>query len=343
MKKIILILIAFLSTITLTAGRYAGDFMAIGAGVRALGMGGAFAALADDGAAIYWNASGIAQIRDTEIAIMRAFLYEGLAYYDNFSLCQPLPNDVTLGVNWTRLTIDDIPIFKESHIVGTNVDQRSSDLNWILNEAGIPDGKFTSTDDLYQFAFAKHLRYNLNLGWLFYDLPLDFHFGGNIKYIKRNISDEEGEEHLGIGNGFDLSFLVKTDMAILFDFDWLGNIALGMNFQDVGGTIVSWRDLESKHEDEILFNTKLGIALEQPLYFIRSRIIMTMDVDYVYETQYHYGLEYFYKELVSLRAGYCSENYSAGASLKLYDVSVDYAFLTNVLGNTNRIGLRISF
>ncbi|HYR69369.1 MAG TPA: hypothetical protein VER77_05765, partial [Candidatus Dormibacteraeota bacterium] len=37
------------------ATRYAGEFLRIGVGARALGMGSAFAGLADDGTAAFWN------------------------------------------------------------------------------------------------------------------------------------------------------------------------------------------------------------------------------------------------------------------------------------------------
>ncbi|MBN1327728.1 MAG: hypothetical protein JW996_07245 [Candidatus Cloacimonetes bacterium] len=338
MKKILFSVLLLSLMINLRAGRYAGDFMQIGSGVKALGLGGAFSAIADDGSAIYWNAAGISQIRGTDINLMRAFLYDGLAYYDNFSFCQGLPNEVTIGFNWTRLTIEEIPVFSEENIVGTNVDQRANDLDWILYEAGIPDDKFNSTDDLFQFAFAKHLHYQFNMGWLFYELPLDFYFGGNVKYIKRNIYD-----FFGTGTGFDLSFIAATDMSVLFDVDWLGKVRMGMNFQDIGGTVISWEDLESKHKDKILFNTKLGFALIQPLNFLDSELILSTDSDFVYETVNHYGIEFLYKDFLGVRGGYYSENISAGMSLKIYDFMLDYAFLTNVLGNTNRVGLRVNF
>ena len=332
-KKFTLILL-FCVSMSLWAGRYAGDFIKIGSGVRALGMGGAFSAIANDGSAIYWNASGIAQIRDTEIDLMRAFLYKDLALYDNLSFCQPLPNEVTIGFNWTRLTIEDIPVFKEEHLVGT-VDQRSA-FPW-LNLTGVPDDKFTSTDDLFQLAFAKHVHYDLNLGWLFYELPFDFYFGSNIKYIKRKILD-----HIGSGTGFDFSFITKTSLEVLLDIEWMGDISFALNFQDIGGTSITW-DVESKHKDEILFNTKFGIAVFQPLEFIKSSIIISMDTDYVYETIQHYGLEFLYDKYLSFRLGYYDSNFSTGLSVKVYDISIDYAFLTNVLGSTNRVGLRINF
>ena len=41
------------------ATKYAGEFLALGVGARALGMGGAFVSLADDATAAYWNPAGI--------------------------------------------------------------------------------------------------------------------------------------------------------------------------------------------------------------------------------------------------------------------------------------------
>ena len=334
-KKFLIRFLLLIISMSLFAGRYAGDFLAIGSGVRSLGLGGAFSAIANDGSAIYWNAAGIAQIRKTEFGIMRAFLYEGLALYDNLFACQPLPNDVTIGINWTRLTIDDIPIFKEDYLVGTTVDQRA--LNPELQLTGIPDGEFKSTDDLVQFAFAKHVHYDLNLGWLFFEVPFDFYFGGNIKYIKRKLLD-----NIGTGTGFDFAMISKTDLSILLDLEWLGKLSCGLNFQNVGGTTITW-DTESKHEDEVLFNTKLGLALFQPLEFLNSSFILSHDVDYVYDKTHHYGFEFLYKTLLGFRLGYYEGNFSTGLSLKLYDFNIDYAFVTNNLGNTNRVGLRVDF
>lgn len=334
-----LILVALISGIcfTLSAGRYAGDFMMIGSGVRALGMGGAFAAIADDGNAIYWNASGISQIKEPEVTLMHAFLYKGLASFDNVSYCQPLPNDVTIGINLTRLTIDDIPKFNESYLIGYNVDERIN--NSLYHLPGVPDGYLKSTDDLYQFAFSKHLKYNVNLGWLFFAVPVDTHLGANIKYIKRQI----GNDRVGTGTGFDLSFMFKTDMSTLFDVDDLGSIRFAFNLQDVGGTEITWSDADNFRKDEVLFNTKVGIAVMQPLESLKSTITCAYDFDYVYQYIGHAGFDWDYDNKANLRLGYYYKNITAGASINVYGVYIDYAAITNTLGLTNRIGLRMNF
>jgi hypothetical protein len=43
-------------------GTFDGQFLKIGIGARAAGMGGAFVAVSDDASALYWNAAGIARI-----------------------------------------------------------------------------------------------------------------------------------------------------------------------------------------------------------------------------------------------------------------------------------------
>ncbi|HQJ96722.1 MAG TPA: hypothetical protein PLN17_06340, partial [Candidatus Cloacimonas sp.] len=79
MKKISILFSLTLMCLTpLFAGRYAGDFMMIGSGVRPLGMGGAFSSLADDGSAIYWNPAGLCFITDSEVSAMHCFLYNNL-------------------------------------------------------------------------------------------------------------------------------------------------------------------------------------------------------------------------------------------------------------------------
>jgi len=43
-------------------GKYAGEFMAIGVGGRANGMGGAYVAVTNDVTSGYWNPAGLARI-----------------------------------------------------------------------------------------------------------------------------------------------------------------------------------------------------------------------------------------------------------------------------------------
>lgn len=55
-------------------GTFDGQFLKIGVGARAAGMGGAFVAVADDASSLFWNAAGIARIEGnkSELAIHHA-------------------------------------------------------------------------------------------------------------------------------------------------------------------------------------------------------------------------------------------------------------------------------
>ncbi|MBP7563162.1 MAG: hypothetical protein KA886_05170 [Candidatus Cloacimonetes bacterium] len=331
MKNKLLVLCVTLLIGQLYAGRYAGDFMSIGAGIKSLSMGGAYTAIADEGTAMYWNASGIAQIRKNEASLMRAFLYDGLAAYDNFSYCHPLPNGVTIGANWTRLTIDDIPIYNENHLIGTNIDQRAAFAEFQLT--AVPDGKFKSTDDMFLFAFAKHIHQDADLGWFLFVLPIDYYLGVNFKYIKRQML-----EYTGDGTGFDASFLFKTNLGMLVDQEWMGEIATGVNLQDISGTNITW-DTQSRHQDEVLFNTKFGLAYKQPVKKYHSNVTVTYDKDFVYDKTNHFGMEVDYREKTQFRMGFYDQNFSAGVGVAISRFKIDYAFITNNLGNTNRIGV----
>lgn len=335
MKKIYIIIVTMVCVMNLFAGRYAGDFMAIGGGVRAISMGGAFSAVADDANAIYWNTSGIGQIKEGQVFAMHAFLYDDLASYDNVVYCQPLPNDATIGVNWTRLTVDDIPYFAESYLYGTNVDQRVA--NPAFHLPGEPESSFKSTDDLFQLGFSKHIHFDIDLGWKFFEMPFDVYAGGNLKFIRRKLYN-----NIGTGTGFDLSLLFATDLSYIFNADYLGKIKYGVNFMDLGGTDIKW-DSRSDRVDEVLMNTKMGVAIEQPLTFIKSALILALDQDFVYDEQVHYGAEFNYDQRVAVRVGYTDENYSTGLGLSIYNFKIDYAFVTNNLGNTNRVGLSFIF
>ena len=63
----------------LMAEKYAGEFMALGGGARAMAMGGAFAAIANDATATFWNPAGIADFAslqagpgDWELSLMNS-------------------------------------------------------------------------------------------------------------------------------------------------------------------------------------------------------------------------------------------------------------------------------
>ena len=73
----------------------------IGVGARAMGLSGAFTAVADDASAAYWNPAGLAQLDAPEILGMYGSYLNGLNQNLYFSFHYPFPKDIH-----TALSID---------------------------------------------------------------------------------------------------------------------------------------------------------------------------------------------------------------------------------------------
>ena len=74
----------------------------LGAGPRALGMGGAFAGIADDVSASYWNPAGLSLLEHRELGVMHVTLYEETVY-DYAAAAWPILDLGTIAVSGIRL------------------------------------------------------------------------------------------------------------------------------------------------------------------------------------------------------------------------------------------------
>jgi hypothetical protein len=90
--------------------KYSNEFLNIGVGARAFGMGGAHVALVNDVIASYWNPAGLALNKNgTEIALMHSEYFAGIAKYDYLGFSTLLQNHQKVGISLIRFGIDDIP------------------------------------------------------------------------------------------------------------------------------------------------------------------------------------------------------------------------------------------
>jgi hypothetical protein len=113
MKKTALLL-AFMmaSTVTFAAVNDSASIgfpiLDMGAGARALGMGEAFTAVADDSSAIYWNAAGLGTIRNAEAALTYTQWFMD-TMFSQFLFAFPLPNG-TIGADVTYMSLGEVPL-----------------------------------------------------------------------------------------------------------------------------------------------------------------------------------------------------------------------------------------
>lgn len=306
-----------------TAAKYAGEFMAIGVGGRALGLGGAYVALANDATSGYWNPGALARINYPEVIVMHDERFGDLVSYDFATVAMPYGPDVSLGLSVLRLGVDGIPDTRKAWIdnngngVFDNVDRIDYD----------KISYFNAVDWAFYLTYSKHATRNLT-------------YGANIKLIRRDLA-----EHSATGVGFDVGVLYSP-------FD---DFHLGLNAQDVTTTLVAW----STGRNELITPTvKVGSA-----YFVDllgGRFAPTVDLDVRFENRRfasiahlgpvsldpHAGLEFDYKNTIALRVGYNDiKQLSLGAGVHLRKLDLDYSFARFSgdadLGNTHRISLRL--
>lgn len=87
------------------------QFLKIPAGVRGAGMGGMFAAVADDISTTYWNTAGLAQLQNVEINLLHVAYFAG-TNYEFAGLAVPLKPGSTLGLS---ASVDFIPSFNSTN------------------------------------------------------------------------------------------------------------------------------------------------------------------------------------------------------------------------------------
>jgi hypothetical protein len=109
MKKILLPLLMGLS-MALSGQKYSIEFLSIGVGARALGMGNASVANVSDVTAGYWNPAGLTELKSWQASFMHAEWFGNIANYDYAALARPIGDqNRVLGLSFIRFGIDNIP------------------------------------------------------------------------------------------------------------------------------------------------------------------------------------------------------------------------------------------
>jgi len=110
MRTLILIIVIFIYSSVLLAGEEsggsAGSFLQWGVGARAIALGKAFTAIANDGSAIYWNPAGLAQLSTREFSAMHALIFEDRA--QNFIQFTYPISPFSISAGWMRFGVNDI-------------------------------------------------------------------------------------------------------------------------------------------------------------------------------------------------------------------------------------------
>ncbi len=322
-----------------SATKYAGEFLKIPVGPRAIGLGGAFTAISDDATAAYWNPAGMVYLPYREIVFQHQEKFGSLLNHDYLSVVYPLggtkEKHSALGLSLIRLATDDIPVTprpgglvagRDFLDFGTDNDETTPG-NGQGNGAWDPGERLLlGPDDLF-LASANDMAVMVS-----YARQRGTHwaFGGNLKFVRQSIPDTLPGEHVNsFGAGLDFGALWMPTDAITF----------GLTVHDLTTTYLAW----SNGTRELIVPTvDTGAAFN---FFPAQGHALTWGVDVAWGFErraldaqlsagaqtwdLRTGLEYWYKNTFALRSGLAGKDVSFGAGVRYKHFGADYAAQLN--------------
>lgn len=312
MKKILLIILLSIICSQSQVGTTSANFLGIGLGARAIGMGGAYCSLNIDPSVIYWNPGAIARFNEDKFLMSNtSWLLDTDLYFSTY--IKKIDSSKSIGFYWSYLDYGKDEVY-------TLDDQNGTGLFW------------DASDLVFGGTYASNLTDR-------------FSFGAGIKYISQNIynesastfaldagllyTSEDGSFNIGmsISNiGFDMILSGKDLYQIIdIDPDNDGNnqtIVANLNTDYFPIPIIYRMGLSSKKP--ITDNLKLLSSIDA--------VIPSDDVEHL-----NLGFELSYFDRAFLRCGYrkignsdSEQGLTLGLGTKLYvfglDFTLNYAY-----------------
>lgn len=342
------------------AGGSSVPFLRISPDARASGMGEVGTAIADDINAIYWNPGGLGfhdYVR-TEFETDDA----------------PIPyRQVSLSFSpW--LPQFNADLFYSYGTIGQFFE--SLDGTVALNFLFMNLGEFVRTAENGQ-KLGTFISNEFSLGISYGTIVApDLGVGFQLRYIQSNLSPQfQGQSSAGTGvsGAFDLGVLWKpSDLKIADWLDLEDRLALGFNLQNVGPKITYINEsdpLPTTIRTGIAYNivrdefNDLTVSMDVAKLLVKRDSLgsdpLPKSLVTAWENsgmEFAVGAEYWYEEIVALRAGYFTEpsilggrkfwNFGAGVRYDIF--RLDFSFINTIeenhpLANTMRFSLLINW
>lgn len=318
---------------------YSNDFLNIGAGAKALGMGNTQVASVQDATAGYWNPGGLMYVKDQpEVELMHADYFAGIGVYDYAAAAFPLADQKhVLGFSVLRFGVDNIP--NTLYLIGPD---GSVNYNNITT--------FSSADYAFLFSYAQDLK----LPWK--KAPV-IHVGGNVKVIYRNVGSFANAWGFGVDLGARMDYkgwefglmakdLTSTFNAWQFNFTDQEKQALYLTDNDipVKSTEITLPSLLYGAGYNFKIHGNFGLLAELDLFTTFDGARNTLVSGHTVSIDPRFGIEINYKHIIFLRAGVSNIQRtpddsdttnqklitiyepSLGAGFRIKNVDIEYAF-----------------
>ena len=183
-------------------GTTAASFLEVGIGSRAIAMGGAFVAVANDASGIYWNPAGISRLRNGE------FIFEHIDWlidisFNHVGAVIPLQRYGSLGAFVTSVTIPRMKVRTVEYADGTGE-------------------YFNASNLVFGLSYAKNLTDRFSLGM-------------NVKYLSERIWHEQAQSI-----ALDIGTLYNTGLGSLVIGACISNF--GSSMQLDGSDLIIYYD-----------------------------------------------------------------------------------------------------
>ncbi len=311
----------------------AAQFLKIGVGARAMGMGETFVAVANDASTLYWNPAGLTNIKSASLMVSHSQWFADI-YHDFAAMAIPLNNNDFIGISAIALNTDEQEV--------TTIDQ--------------PDGAgifYDVSDIAIGISYARALTDR-------------FSTGITAKYIQQNAYNETARSvAIDIGTYLRTGYHGLTIAMCMSNFggrmklEGRDLIALVDINDEIDGNYRT--DARLKTESWPLpLNFRVGIAMDimggvDPFFSSQdNRFTLAIDGNHPNdnEERVNVGGEYSWREMLFARVGYKInydvEKWAFGGGLK-FDIgqqklAIDYAMVDFAdLGTVSRFSVELMF
>ncbi len=297
---------------------------------RALGMGQAFCALANDASAFAYNPGGMV----LEKSIVMSGMYASL----HGSLGTPLANQTWGGLHYalTDWAVSANWIRYQSMDQLTNPRLDLSDLDVAENVVKTPRTNSFSPEyeDAISLSVARNNILRIDWGWNQYILPIEIPVGCTMRYTHGMINGLGGSSF-----SIDAGMLCRINLRDMFFSDDYPYVCFGWNWKNIGGSTMNWK---SGQKDAFASHSVVGVSVIQPLESLESQLSIDYDHDSRSQASSRIGMEWTYRKYYSLRCGFYGSAFCAGIGADLRFFVVDYSYQSSsetILGVSHHLNL----